>query len=62
MASAPLVAAIVNATANGIGIVTDLIRLDESHHGPARARRSEYVPLWILRGLSALYIEFAAAS
>jgi cytochrome P450 len=38
------------------------IRLDESHHGPPGARRFDYVPLWILRGLSALHIEFAARS
>jgi cytochrome P450 len=34
------------------------IRLDESHHGPPGDRRFDYVPLWILRGLSALHIEY----
>ncbi len=34
------------------------IRVDESHHGPPGDRRFDYVPLWILRGLSDLHIEF----
>ena len=34
------------------------IRLSEEHHGPAGARRFEYEPTWILRGLRKLYIEF----
>lgn len=38
------------------------IRLDEAHHGPPEDRRFEYVPLWILRGLSELHIDFAARS
>jgi cytochrome P450 len=38
------------------------IRLDEAHHGPEGARRFDYVPLYILRGLDNLYIEFTAAS
>jgi cytochrome P450 len=36
------------------------IRLDEARHGPAGDRRFRYVPLYILRGLEALYIEFAS--
>jgi cytochrome P450 len=36
------------------------IRLDEAHHGPPGERRFDYVPLWILRGLSALHLEFTA--
>jgi cytochrome P450 len=36
------------------------IRLDEEHHGPADARRFEYEPTWVLRGLSSLHIEFDA--
>lgn len=35
------------------------IRLDESQHGPPGERRFEYVPLWILRGLTSLTIEFS---
>jgi cytochrome P450 len=34
------------------------IRLSEEHHGPAGARRFEYEPTWVLRGLHALHIEF----
>jgi cytochrome P450 len=36
------------------------IRLDEAHHGLEGARRFDYVPLYILRGLEALHIEFTA--
>ncbi|BCZ23710.1 cytochrome P450 [Mycobacterium senriense] len=35
------------------------IRLDEAHHGPPGNRRFDYVPLWILRGLSALHLEYS---
>lgn len=34
------------------------IRISESHHGPAGARRYEYAPTYILRGLSNLHLEF----
>ncbi len=34
------------------------IRLSEEHHGPPEARRFQYEPTWILRGLSKLYLEF----
>jgi cytochrome P450 len=34
------------------------IRLSEEHHGPASARRFEYEPTWVLRGLRELHIEF----
>jgi cytochrome P450 len=34
------------------------IRLSEEHHGPAGARRFDYEPTWVLRGLHALHIEF----
>lgn len=37
------------------------IRISEQHHGPAGARRYQYVPTFILRGLTALHIEFDAA-
>lgn len=35
------------------------IRLSEEHHGPASARRFDYEPTWILRGLRELHIEFS---
>jgi cytochrome P450 len=34
------------------------IRLSEEHHGPAGARRFEYEPTYVLRGLHALHLEF----
>jgi cytochrome P450 len=34
------------------------IRISEDHHGPAGARRFHYVPTFILRGLTRLYLEF----
>ena len=37
------------------------IRLSEAKHGPAGARRFHYVPTFILRGLTRLYLEFTPA-
>ncbi len=37
------------------------IRIDESAHGPAGQRNYPYDPTFLLRGLSALHIEFTAA-
>jgi cytochrome P450 len=37
------------------------IRISESHHGRSDARRYQYEPTYLLRGLSALHIEFDAA-
>jgi cytochrome P450 len=37
------------------------IRLSEEHHGPPGARRFDYEPTWVLRGLSRLHIEFTPA-
>jgi cytochrome P450 len=34
------------------------IRLAAEHHGPPGARRFEYEPTWILRGLHSLHLEF----
>jgi len=34
------------------------IRLSEEHHGPPGARRFEYAPTWVLRGLTELHLEF----
>src|SRR4051794_15356852 len=34
------------------------IRLSEEHHGPPGARRFDYEPTWVLRGLHELHIEF----
>jgi cytochrome P450 len=38
------------------------IRIDEAQHGPPADRRFNYVPLYILRGLEELHIEFTAKS
>jgi cytochrome P450 family 150 subfamily A5 len=40
----------------------DDIRISESHHGPAGARQYDYVPTYILRGVSRLHIEFDVRS
>ncbi|TML62775.1 MAG: cytochrome P450 [Actinobacteria bacterium] len=37
------------------------IRLSEEHHGPRGARRFEYEPTWVLRGLRRVHIEFTPA-
>jgi hypothetical protein len=34
------------------------IRIAETAHGPADARRYEYTPIYMLRGLEQLHIEF----
>ncbi|HEV2309606.1 MAG TPA: cytochrome P450, partial [Acidimicrobiia bacterium] len=34
------------------------LRISEAHHGPAGARRFDYVPTYILRGLQRLHLEF----
>jgi len=34
------------------------IRLAEEHHGPPDARRFDYEPTWLLRGLTRLHLEF----
>ena len=41
---------------------TSEFHISESDHGPAGARRYSYVPTFILRGLTALHIEFSTAS
>jgi cytochrome P450 family 150 subfamily A5 len=34
------------------------IRISEGHHGPAENRRYNYIPTYILRGLTSLHLEF----
>jgi cytochrome P450 len=36
------------------------IRVDEAHHGPPDARRWEYLPTWLFRGLCELHLDFTA--
>jgi len=38
------------------------IRISEAEHGPADARRFEYAPTYILRGLNRLHLEFTPAA
>jgi cytochrome P450 len=38
------------------------IRISETHHGPPDARRYQYSPTYILRGLQKLHLEFTPAS
>ena len=38
------------------------ITISESEHGPAGARRYQYAPTYILRGLSRLHLEFRPAT
>ena len=40
----------------------DDIRISEQEHGPVGARRYDYVPTYILRGVSRLHLEFDARS
>jgi cytochrome P450 len=40
---------------------TSEIRISEAKHGPADARRYEYVPTYILRGLKELHVEVTPA-
>jgi cytochrome P450 len=40
---------------------TSEIRIDESKHGPAGARRFDYEPTFLLRGLRELHLEFTRA-
>jgi cytochrome P450 len=37
------------------------IRISEAHHGPAGDRRYQYIPTYILRGLTELHLEFELA-
>jgi cytochrome P450 len=38
------------------------IRISESEHGPAGARRYDFIPTYFLQGLTSLHLEFSAAS
>lgn len=40
---------------------TSDIRINEDKHGPANNRRYQYVPTYILRGLTELHLEFTLA-
>lgn len=55
---APLARAEANIAFRRLLERTRDIRLSEEHHGPPGDRRFRYVPTFILRGLTHLYIEF----
>ena len=40
---------------------TSNLRISEAHHGPAGERRYDYIPTYILRGLTELHLEFDPA-
>ena len=54
---APLARAEAKVSLERILERTKSIRLSEEHHGPAGDRRFNYVPTFILRGLTDLYLE-----
>ncbi len=58
---APLARAEARASLERLLDRTSDIRLSESAHGPAGDRRYQYLPTYILRGVSALHLEFTAS-
>jgi len=57
-AGAPLARAETRITIERFLALTDDIRISEEHHGPPDARRYEYDPTYMLRGLRELHLEF----
>jgi cytochrome P450 len=57
-AGAPLARAEANVSLQRLLARTTDIRISETHHGPAEARRWRYSPTWMLRGLEELHLEF----
>jgi cytochrome P450 family 150 subfamily A5 len=60
-AGAPLARAEGRVTVNQFLDRTRHIAIDEDHHGPAGARRYEYLPTFFLRGLASLHLDLAQA-
>jgi cytochrome P450 len=60
-AGAHLARAEGRVTINRLLDMTSDIRVSEAHHGPAGERRYEYLPTYLLRGLTDLHLEFAPA-
>ena len=60
-AGAPLARAEGSVTVNRFLDRTADITISEDHHGPAGARRYDYLPTFFLRGLEHLYLDFAPA-
>ncbi|MBV9486262.1 MAG: cytochrome P450 [Frankiaceae bacterium] len=61
-AGAPLARAEGRVTLNRLLDRTSDISISEAHHGPADARRYEYLPTFFLRGLQKLYLELSPAA
>jgi cytochrome P450 len=57
-AGAPLARAEAYVSANRLLDRMADIRISEAHHGPPDARRYEYTPIYLLRGLERLHLEF----
>jgi cytochrome P450 len=57
-AGAPLARAEGRVSLDRIFDRTEDIRISESEHGPADDRRYQYTPIYMLRGLEALHLEF----
>jgi cytochrome P450 len=57
-AGAPLARAEANVSLQRLLDRTTDLRISETHHGPPDARRWEYSPTWMLRGLDELHLEF----
>ena len=55
---APLARAETKVTIQRFLDRTEDIRISEAHHGPADARRYDYDPTYMLRGLKELHLEF----
>jgi cytochrome P450 len=60
-AGAPLARTELRISLNRLVSRLHNIRIDEEAHGPGAARRFEYVPSYLLRGLKVLHLEFSAA-
>lgn len=55
---APLARSEVRVTLERLLDRTSEIRISEAHHGPADARRYDYMPSYMFRGLTGLHLEF----
>ncbi|MBU9762531.1 cytochrome P450 [Mycobacterium sp. TNTM28] len=58
---APLARAEAKVVIQRLLASTSAIQIDEAHHGAADARRYDYVPTYILRGLTDLHVTLAPA-
>ncbi|TMS50902.1 cytochrome P450 [Mycobacterium sp. DBP42] len=59
---APLARAEAKVVIQRLLATTSAIEIDGAHHGPADARRYDYVPTYILRGLTDLHLKLTPAA